>query len=169
MLYLKRHCFSICFYRNNFLKFRNLPNFHYRNQGLILMLCYGLLVYPLEFWKETLKLKERVFIQNEYLPNSKLPKSKTNIPNVKLLGNYSVLIDLLYLLFKNSDRGLMDELIGNNLISFDVNRDGVDNVIVYNKLAYIFALFQKLEGIDTSNKEPFIYKLIYNLENKKYF
>ena len=42
---------------NNFLKFRNLPNFHYRNQGLILMLCYGLLVYPLEFWKETLKLK----------------------------------------------------------------------------------------------------------------
>ena len=152
---------TLCFMCDFFYKISLLYNYFLNNKVILLDTPYLLL---------SLKLKERVFIQNEYLPNSKLPKSKTNIPNVKLLGNYSVLIDLLYLLFKNSDRGLMDELIGNNLISFDVNRDGVDNVIVYNKLAYIFALFQKLEGIDTSNKEPFIYKLIYyhdEYKNKK--
>ena len=28
-----------------------LNDFYYPNPGVILMLCYGLLVYPLEFWK----------------------------------------------------------------------------------------------------------------------
>ena len=29
-----------------------LTDFYYPNHGVILMLCYGLLVYPLEFWKK---------------------------------------------------------------------------------------------------------------------
>jgi len=37
-----------------------MEDFNCKNQGLILMLCYGLLVYPVEYWKSFLKDNNRI-------------------------------------------------------------------------------------------------------------
>jgi len=62
---LYRDCFD-CFN----IPMNNMDNFTYFNQGTTLMLCYGLLVYPQEFWKNYIDFKKmNDFVLNNYKKN----------------------------------------------------------------------------------------------------
>jgi len=67
-----------------------MNDFNFLNQGTLLMLCYGLLVYPLESWKSTLNNDNYFKMLSKYVVESaeNHPEEKMEINNISELFGF---------------------------------------------------------------------------------
>src|SRR3989344_9023135 len=107
-----------------------INDLNFVNQGVLLMLCYGLMVYPLEYWKSI--LDNDVYFQkiNKYVVEAaeNHPEGKININNISELFEINKdtnARDLLRHLRNSISHARIEvDLALNRFIFQDIDRDG---------------------------------------------
>ncbi|HEC92427.1 MAG TPA: hypothetical protein ENI51_05470, partial [Candidatus Atribacteria bacterium] len=136
----------LCFMCDMFYRLSVIDNYFYNNS------IFTFDLFSLIRLKE---IKEELGITIDYKPREN--KIRTNVSSKDYLpisGPYSSLLNVLYHIYQKSKekRGeLFSELKGSQIIRFDMRSDSIDNCIFYNRLSYIFDLFEKIDRENLNN------------------